>query len=104
MSDTRESDGNGEGTGCVLVRTYSAGVHVGELESRSGQEVTLKNARRIWYWKGANTLNEIANKGVSKGSKISDAVSSIILTQAIEILPVTDAARLAIEKAGWSKS
>ncbi|HND56146.1 MAG TPA: hypothetical protein PLV92_27205 [Pirellulaceae bacterium] len=101
---TESTAQNGDAGNCVLVRTYSAGVHVGELESRNGQEVTLKNARRIWYWKGANTLNEIANKGVGMGSKISEAVSSILLTQAIEILPVTDAARLAIEKAGWSKS
>lgn len=31
----------------VLVRTYSAGVHVGELVSRNGQEVTLREAHRI---------------------------------------------------------
>lgn len=43
----------------VVVRTYSAGVHAGELVSQNGKEVTLKNARRIWYWRGANTLHEI---------------------------------------------
>ena len=37
----------------VMVRTYSAGVFAGELVSRKGQEVILKNARRIWYWAGA---------------------------------------------------
>lgn len=37
----------------VIVRTYSAGVHVGELVSHKGTEVTLKNARRIWKWVGA---------------------------------------------------
>ena len=37
----------------VIVRTYSAGVFAGDLESRNGQEVVLTNARRIWYWKGA---------------------------------------------------
>lgn len=30
----------------VVVRTYSAGVHCGELVSRKGQEVVLANARR----------------------------------------------------------
>lgn len=90
-------------TETVLVRTYSAGVHVGDLESRNGQEVTLTNARRIWSWNGANTLHEIANNGVGKGSRISEAVPSITLLQAIEILSVSDAAKAAIEKAGWSK-
>ena len=31
----------------VLIRTYSAGVHVGELVSRKGKEVVLANTRRI---------------------------------------------------------
>ena len=34
----------------VIVRTCSAGVFAGTLASRIGQEVTLKNARRLWYW------------------------------------------------------
>ena len=36
----------------VLIRTYSAGVHYGELVSRKGREVTLANARRVWRWRG----------------------------------------------------
>ncbi len=31
----------------VIVRTYSAGVFAGELEGRNGQEVVLRNARRL---------------------------------------------------------
>jgi hypothetical protein len=42
----------------VIVRTYSAGVHFGRLVARRGKEVDLADARRIWFWKGANTLNE----------------------------------------------
>jgi len=42
----------------VLVRTQSAGVFAGELESRNGQEVVLLNARRIWYWDGAASLSQ----------------------------------------------
>lgn len=40
----------------VIIRTYSAGVHAGYLESRNGKEVTLKNSRRLWYWDGAASL------------------------------------------------
>lgn len=72
----------------VLIRTYSAGVHFGTLESREGQEVHLKNARRLWSWSGALSLSEIAMKGVDiKNSKISVPVDEILLTQAIEIIP-----------------
>lgn len=77
----------------VLVRTYSAGVHFGELVKREGQDIELRNARRIWSWKGANTLSDIAEKGLNgKESKISLTVSSIILTQAIEIMPISASA------------
>lgn len=31
----------------VIVRTYSAGVFAGQLESRKGQEVVLRGARRL---------------------------------------------------------
>jgi len=31
----------------VIVRTYSAGVFAGYLESRNGQEVVMRKARRI---------------------------------------------------------
>lgn len=73
----------------VIVRTYSAGVHVGTLVSREGKEVVLSNARRIWYWKGAFTLNAIATSGLDrKNSRISVQVPEILLTETIEIIPV----------------
>ena len=42
-----------DGMECVMVRTYSAGVHFGYLKKREGKEVTLINSRRVWYWSGA---------------------------------------------------
>lgn len=70
----------------VVVRTYSAGVHVGTLEDREGKEVQLVNARRLWSWEGAFTLNAVASHGVGKGSRLSVPVRSIILTEAIEVI------------------
>ena len=84
----------------VLVRTYSAGVHFGALVSRTGTEVVLSDARRLWSWRGANTLNEVATKGVAQESRISEPVVEITLTQAIEIIPVTEAA-LATLNSKW---
>jgi hypothetical protein len=75
----------------VLVRTYSAGVHIGTLAKREGKEVTLTNAVRLWSWSGAFTLSAVATVGVDrKSSRISVPVPEILLTEAIEILPVAD--------------
>lgn len=83
----------------VIVRTYSAGVFAGELESRTGQEVVLRNARRIWYWMGAASLSQLAMEGTSRPDKCKFpiAVDRVELLQAIEILDVTDVARVSIE-------
>jgi hypothetical protein len=80
----------------VIVRTHSAGVHAGTLKSQNGKEATLTDARRIWYWKGAFTLNDVANKGLGEGSKIPSAVPEILLTEAIEIIPCSEAAKKSI--------
>ena len=75
----------------VIVRTYSAGVHIGTLRERNGMEVTLTNARRLWKWAGAFTLNAVATNGVDRTeSRISCSVPEITLTQAIEIIPVSE--------------
>lgn len=83
----------------VLVRTYSAGVHVGELVSRQGKEVLLKNARRIWYWAGAASLSQLAMEGTSEPDKckLPCEVAEIILTEAIEIIPCTLKAQKSIK-------
>lgn len=82
----------------VVVRTYSAGVFAGYLKDRKGQEVTLVNARRIWYWKGAASLSQLSQEGTSNPSecKFPCEVSSIELLQAIEILDCTEKARESI--------
>ncbi len=72
----------------VIIRTYTAGVHFGELVQRNGTEVLLKNARRIWKWSGAFTLTEVAALGIDTSqSRLSIASSEpILLTQAIEVI------------------
>lgn len=82
-----------------IVRTYSAGVFAGELESRNGQEVVMRNARRLWYWDGAASLSQLAMEGTSKpdNCKFPCEVDRVELLQAIEILDVTDKARESIK-------
>lgn len=78
----------------VMVRTYSAGVFFGELFSRVGKEVTLLNARRVWYWDGAASLSQLAQSGTCRpeNCKFPEPVDEVILTEAIEIIPVTEEA------------
>jgi hypothetical protein len=90
----------------VIVRTYSAGVFAGFLVSRKGQEVVLKDARRIWYWAGAASLSQLAMEGTKKPSecKFPVAVKEITLTQAIEIIPTTKEAQKSIQEvAVWQQ-
>lgn len=84
----------------VIVRTYSAGVFAGNLKAKNGQEVVLTNARRIWYWEGAASLSQLAMKGTSKQKlcKFPCEVNSITLTQAIEIIDVTEEAKKSISE------
>lgn len=76
----------------VIVRTYSAGVHCGMLAECAGTSVLLHDARRIWNWSGAFSLNELSLHGCSHDSRISDPVGQILLTQAIEVIPCTEKA------------
>lgn len=86
----------------VVVRTCSAGVHVGVLYDRVGKKVELLDARRIWSWKGANTLHEISLRGVGEGSRVSEMVQSITLIEAIEVIPCTREAEANLRAAKWS--
>ena len=90
----------------VIVRTYSAGVFAGTLVSRKGKEVALNGARRIWYWTGAASLSQLAVEGTSSPQtcKFPCVVPHVELTEAIEILDVTPAARKSIESVPvWEK-
>lgn len=79
---------------CVIVRCNRAGVFFGELAQRDGQEVELKNARRLWYWVGAASISQIAAEGVKRSyeCKFTMPVESIVLLEAIEIVPCTQQA------------
>jgi len=92
--------------GYCMVRTYSAGVFAGTIVSRKGKEVVLKDARRIWYWDGAASLSQLATSGTSKpeNCKFPEPVASVLLTEVIEIIPITLAAKKSIESVHvWKK-
>ena len=89
-----------------IVRTYSAGVFAGFLESIDGKVGTVTSARRIWYWDGSSSLSELATKGTSKpeNCKFPCEVSEVLLTEIIEIIPCTEKAIASIKSVKeWSK-
>ena len=83
----------------VIIRGDRSGVEFGELVEHKGREVTLKNARRIWYWDGAASLSQLAKDGTAKPDecKFTVTVDSITILDAIEIIPCTDKAIESIE-------
>ena len=83
----------------VIFRTYSAGVFAGVFVSRKGKEGVLKNARRLWQWAGAASLSQLAMEGTKNTAecKFPCVVDRVELTEIIEILDCTDAARKSIE-------
>lgn len=84
----------------VLIRGNRSGVEFGELVSQNGSEVTLKNARRIWYWDGAASLSQLAKDGTSNPSscKFTVSIDSITILDTIEIIPCTVKAIKSIEE------
>lgn len=94
-----------DGLEYVIIRTYSAGVHAGYLKKREGKEVELVKARRLWYWSGAASLSQAAKDGFSNPSKCKFPceLDSIILTEAIEVIPCTQKAQKNISEVPvWS--
>lgn len=90
-----------------MVRSRDAGVFVGTIESRDGAEVTMTDARRIWYWDGAASLSELAVKGTSKPQtcKFPAPVDRVVLLDICEILDMTDEAWASISAVPvWSMS
>lgn len=77
-----------------LVRTYSAGVHIGDvvyINPINSMEVKLANALRLWKWTdGGLSLSAVANNGI-KGGRLN-RTGEVYLTNAIEFIPTTPAA------------
>jgi len=77
-----------------IVRARGAGVFAGSIRERNGQEVTMTNARRIFYWSGATELCQLAAEGVKNPDecKFTMTVEEVILLDVVEIQRCTSAA------------
>ena len=77
-----------------IVRCDRSGVFAGNIIERNGQEVTMSDARCLWYWAGAASLMQLAKDGTSKPRecKFTVSVDSLTVLDAIAILPCTETA------------
>ncbi|NMM21554.1 MAG: hypothetical protein HHJ15_16630 [Rhodoferax sp.] len=83
----------------VIARCYSAGVHAGEVVSVDGENVILKDSRRLWSWKAKEgiALSGVAQTGVQSGCKIDVLNPEIALTGVCELIPCSAQARESID-------
>jgi hypothetical protein len=83
----------------VIVRADRAGVFFGTLTEKDGCEVTLTNARKLFYWDGAAAVEQIAVDGVNKQKdcKFTVVVEEITILNVIQIIPCTEKAIVNIE-------
>lgn len=82
-----------------IVRTCSAGVFAGYVESQNNDSVVMRDARRLWYWDGACSLSQLAMEGVKKpeNCKFPCNVDKVELIGVIELLDVTAEAKKSID-------
>lgn len=78
----------------VIVRDNMAGVFFGILEKKEGTEITLKDARKFYRYAGANTVEDLADKGAMgvEDCKLTVSVRQIVLSNYCQILPCTEKA------------
>lgn len=90
---------NYDGKYCV-VRGDRSGVFAGNVESRNGQEVIIKNVRRLWFWDGACSISQLAKDGTKKPNrcKFTVTLDEIELLDAIEIIKCTNEAEKSIKE------
>ena len=75
-----------------IARCYSAGVHAGIVESVDGENVVLKDSRRLWSWKADEgvALSGVAQNGIIAGQSKVDVLNPVIyLTGVCELIPCT---------------
>jgi hypothetical protein len=83
---------------CVI-RCSRAGVFAGTVEEMDGQTVLVRNVRKLWRWYGATETMQIALEGVKRprDCRFTVSVDSLVLTDAIEVTPATEAAKASID-------
>jgi hypothetical protein len=94
----------------VIVRSRDAGAFCGQLVETdlSQAAVTLREARRLWYWAGAATLSELATEGTAKPKECkfpAPTEGDHVILGVCEIISVTERALASIQGVpAWKES
>jgi len=83
----------------VIVRTKNVGMYAGTMHERDGREIVLTNARKLFSWEGAATLNQLATDGVGlpEECRFPTAAGKVLLLKACDVLLCTPKAKKSIE-------
>jgi hypothetical protein len=75
----------------VIVRADKAGVFFGQLVKKEGNEVTLNSCRKLYFWKNACAVEQLALDGVREDTinecKFTVTVDNVIINNYIQIIP-----------------
>jgi len=90
-----------------VIARGQGGVYMGYLKKRTDFSVTLRDARKLWKWAGAQNLNDLSQNGTNKPQecRFPPMVDEIILTgQWFEIQSVTPIAKKSLmDVPVWTK-
>ena len=101
-SDVVEPAKDLKGMKYCIVRTYSAGCFAAYVEKDWSEDgvrcALLQKSRRLWYWKGANSLSQLSNDGVAvpEDCKFPQEVNDQTVFNVIEIIPASKKAQESI--------
>jgi len=87
-----------DGMPYMIVRGHSAGVFAGYVKSKNGDEVELVRARRLWYWRGAASLSQLAVDGVKFPDECKfPCEANHVVLGVCEMITATEVARKIIQ-------
>lgn len=83
-----------------IVRCDRAGVFFGKIKERTHDEVTMTQARKIWYWIGAAAVEQLAMTGPKKPKecKFTMEVPEMTVMDPVQIIPCTQEAAEVIQQ------
>lgn len=83
----------------VIIRADKPGVFFGELIEKNGNEVKMKNVRKLYYWDGAAAVEQLSVDGVANPDqcKFTVFVDYMEIFGVDQIIPCTEKAIKSIE-------
>jgi hypothetical protein len=81
-----------------IIRCNRAGVFFGEIEKIDGNQVVMKNVRKLWHWRGACAVEQLAQDGTARPNdcEFTVVVPTMTVLDPIQIIPCTEAAAKSI--------